>query len=536
MTSTTTINTANESAIITKINTESNDFPHEEYGSLLHLTQPGTIRKFRHKAQINRMDLIMADDMYDTRPSGVVLPKVLRKKLILCERRNHDSDDEDDDDDDDEVETSTKELLEQMDAWEKLPLLERVAKYTNNTMGNVQSQQSSINNNNISLSTTLDNNNNSTNNNSSKNSIVINKILEKAEDESENIQQFLPADYSSNDYAINPSYIFTTTSLEAKLAQAKSALLDIQKQLTRGEEMYYQETDTHGNMYKGWDTIIDVKSEHLGIPNYDIGYSNSGGVSGSGNYESFLLEYPKMAQNSSAPVRRMHNDLRWFSLSSNVTEQNIYHMGGSGRVGNDNNSDIGGKLTLERKRSSRYLTSSVSPYPSGVSSRSIISDSSDNGVTATEMVNNRSSMSNPSPIPVQSSTVSQSESKTEGGTTVKTELEEEDNDDNQEEIEPSNDTSSSSDERKKQDPPTSEEEAVEEEKEDQILSKTSDTDDNVPEDVPSSDLNKEDEEESNNTNQVSRKRKGGVVIEDDDVQDEDISPKKGRLRKRRKST
>ena len=71
---------------------DGNDFPHEEYGILMGMVAPGTLSRhksnnFRQSTTNNKyVDLIMADIMRDPRPSGIVLPRILRKKLLHQER------------------------------------------------------------------------------------------------------------------------------------------------------------------------------------------------------------------------------------------------------------------------------------------------------------------------------------------------------------------------------------------------------------------------------------------------------------------
>ena len=320
-------------------NTTTPDFPHEEYNLLLQLTVPGTTRKFRNRANLNRMDLIMGDDMYETRPSGIILPKILRKKLFLCEKeqeykeersvakdnsslnRNVKSDDVAADEITSSMKAeisddSSKTLCAEMDRSETNTLLERVAKHTNTSNMTQLGFPNSA-------------------------AYLVNEYLNNAENEADNIDEYLPDGYAvpQSYQNIDPSQTFTTTELEKRIADANAAMADIQKQLSRGEELYYQESDSHGNMYKGWDTFIDVKSEHLGLPNYEIGSSSRD-----------AKEYKKSTENNNAPIRRMNNGLRWFSLSSSITEQTL------------------GKST-GKKRFRRNLSSSISPLPSGRSSR-----------------------------------------------------------------------------------------------------------------------------------------------------------------------
>jgi len=66
-----------------------------------------------------------------------------------------------------------------------------------------------------------------------------------------------------------------------------SSMIDIQRQLHRGEELYFEDTQAHGNIYRGWDAFVDLK---------DVG-TNAGSMNQPGSY------------------RRMPSDHRWFSGS-----------------------------------------------------------------------------------------------------------------------------------------------------------------------------------------------------------------------------
>ena len=330
--------------------------------------------------------------------------------------------------------------------------------------------------------------------------------------------------------------------------------------MSRGEELYFQETDTHGNLYKNWDSIIDVKAEYVGIPNYDIGSGggNNGNISANGNGVGIdPLEFVKInSNNNNMPNRRMNNDMRWFSSSSTVNDQNILGVDGGG-----NNSH-----RLGRKRSSR-LSFSLSPFPSGrSSSRSIISDSDNNSSNNKGIINTNTDATrgSVSPLLVQSSetsTVNQSLANNN-----ETESSKDDNDlemenmvKNEDEEEPvkqsvkmeeehdDNDDSKKQNELKKKDPPTAEYEENQEQEEDEkinkeIMKQTSDNDetndikpaesgDESPTDDPST-VEGLSEENSENDNQISKKRKADADAESQD--DDDTTPKKGRPRKRKK--
>lgn len=84
--------------------------------------------------------------------------------------------------------------------------------------------------------------------------------------------------------------IFTTVELEERIRKTTNAMFDIQRQLHRGEELYYEDTYAHGSVYKGWDAFVDMK---------DIGTTSS---SGGGATQA-------------SSNRRVPADSRWFSTS-----------------------------------------------------------------------------------------------------------------------------------------------------------------------------------------------------------------------------
>ena len=79
--------------------------------------------------------------------------------------------------------------------------------------------------------------------------------------------------------------VFTTSELEERIMTTTAAMFDIQRQLYRGEEIYYEDTYSHGSVYKGWDAFVDSASASI-----------SGGQQTTSN-------------------RRVPVDSRWFSTS-----------------------------------------------------------------------------------------------------------------------------------------------------------------------------------------------------------------------------
>lgn len=394
------------------------DFPHEEYGMIVGATAPGTTRQFHNRQSMTVMDnsssasstkyidILMADIMCDARPSGVVLPKILRRKVVRCDdsmlkaqdnqriRAEEDSvnqlqqhfrgDDESneqgiindkttqfqnacrvnvDSGGNGQQQASSQQKNDNTESFDNLTLLQRLARYDDSKYLHTDSYLTHPDNN-ISKSS-------------------INKDEDGGEEE-EDLDAFLPARYepppSYANISLDPSAIFTTSEIEQKLAKANAALIEIHKQLHKGEELYFQDTDHHGNLYKGWDAFIDSKADHLGIgfANLDgdgsngsgagvgmmdrimgdhsrigIGGGGLGSMSGTGNKASggFMNQGHS---GPSPPTRRMPADYRWFSSSAYSAAR-------------DRGSN-GGRAMSERKRSGSRRSISNSNASSTLSS------------------------------------------------------------------------------------------------------------------------------------------------------------------------
>jgi hypothetical protein len=270
---------------------QDQDFPYEEYGVLKGLTNPGTSRSYYNKTATyqDSTELLMADVTDDVRPSGVVLPKVLREKLRSLESKGISAD-------------NAKRSIEVGGSSDHQPgydknkatLLERMVHHDAKSL--------------------ISQNYN---------------VGHGGEEETEqDLNAFLPSQYDPRKSFkdLDSDTIFTSSDLERLLVRANGALVDIQKQLHRGEELYFQETDAHGNIYKGWDTLIDSKAEHLGIPMHEVGGENDGSAMlrsqsaqshGSSNNSAHHV-------GSSAPNKRMHADNRWFSSSSYISDNDPF--------------------------------------------------------------------------------------------------------------------------------------------------------------------------------------------------------------------
>jgi hypothetical protein len=49
--------------------------------------------------------------------------------------------------------------------------------------------------------------------------------------------------------------------IECTLVETCKALQEIQRQIHKGEETYFEETTSHANIFKGWDAVLDVRLE-----------------------------------------------------------------------------------------------------------------------------------------------------------------------------------------------------------------------------------------------------------------------------------
>ena len=99
--------------------------------------------------------------------------------------------------------------------------------------------------------------------------------------------------------------VWTTDELEEELKKVSKAVVDIQKQIQRGEETYYEESQTYGgghNLFQSWEGYID--SREMGGGNGGIGNSR----------------------------RPLPSEYRWFStttraVAANYTEKSVNSLG-----------------------------------------------------------------------------------------------------------------------------------------------------------------------------------------------------------------
>lgn len=56
------------------------------------------------------------------------------------------------------------------------------------------------------------------------------------------------------------SRIFSSKEIEDRIQRiSKHSLVDIQRMIHRGEETYFEDTNGHGNLFRGWDTFVDSR-------------------------------------------------------------------------------------------------------------------------------------------------------------------------------------------------------------------------------------------------------------------------------------
>jgi Histone acetyltransferase subunit NuA4 len=92
--------------------------------------------------------------------------------------------------------------------------------------------------------------------------------------------------------------IFKAQELEDCIWKTTVAMVDIQRQIHRGEETYYEETYAHGNLFRGWDAFVDAK---------DVGLGGNGSSS---------------VPPGGGANRRVPADARWFSGSCRSVSRN----------------------------------------------------------------------------------------------------------------------------------------------------------------------------------------------------------------------
>ena len=116
--------------------------------------------------------------------------------------------------------------------------------------------------------------------------------------------------------------------------KARAAISDIQKQLLIGEESYHEETNAHGNLFRGgWELFIDVKdsapSGHKRMP-ADYRWFSGSCVSTAGRNQGRSMSMKSLSSlppaKKAAPVARSASQASIPSAASSVSQ------GGSGNA------------------------------------------------------------------------------------------------------------------------------------------------------------------------------------------------------------
>lgn len=134
-----------------------------------------------------------------------------------------------------------------------------------------------------------------------------------------------PPSYYTNSSAHPTSHsdrTFTSRQLRKYIHDSYAAMSSLQRQLHRGEENYFEETYSHGNLFSGFDAIwIDAghgstSGGNATNANGGVESMDRGGGMGDGTSAGTGMEMGNSTGGSkSAPARKMPSDYRWFSTS-----------------------------------------------------------------------------------------------------------------------------------------------------------------------------------------------------------------------------
>jgi len=164
---------------------------------------------------------------------------------------------------------------------------------------------------------------------------------------SSNNDELSPDDIDMQPTTTQSSSTNTTTSLSSHelrryIHKTYSTLTSIQRQLHRGEESYFEQSYSHGNLLQGWDNIW-IEQHHNHNSSSYTNSSSSGmylsmGEDSSSNNISNNNHAHHMNNNKSIPIRKMPAEHRWFTSSCGTnlpitsTDNNSISGSGSGRV------------------------------------------------------------------------------------------------------------------------------------------------------------------------------------------------------------
>jgi len=178
----------------------------------------------------------------------------------------------------------------------------------------------------------------------------------------------------------------TSKEIEEKIKKISITLSSIQKSLYIGEESYYDDSLSYGNIYKGWEynTFIDYK---LVLSN-----NNSSNTTDNTNNSSTVNNVLSSISNNTRVVRSgrtstMPDDDRWFTNSCHVSRYyNRTSSSSSSSSINDNATSASSLVPLLSSSSSKII-SSINP--------SIITSSSLSLSTSNIAINNKTVMAAP---------------------------------------------------------------------------------------------------------------------------------------------
>lgn len=116
-----------------------------------------------------------------------------------------------------------------------------------------------------------------------------------------------PKSRSSQEARDLPNRMFTAASLETLMAKTRAAMSELQHQIKKGEEQYYDDTAAWGNLHKGWDGLVDLRPD----------------PSGKDDGTEPLSALMPSANQGKSKASRIPQDARWFSSSSNPSQMMV---------------------------------------------------------------------------------------------------------------------------------------------------------------------------------------------------------------------
>ena len=168
----------------------------------------------------------------------------------------------------------------------------------------------------------------------------------KSNDELSADTDMLPTAYSST--ANTTASTLSSHELRRYIHKTYSTLTSIQRQIHRGEESYYEQSYSHGNLLQGWDNIwIEQHHNSNSYANNSSGggmYSSMGEDGSSNNNSVNNHAHHMNSNNKSIPIRKMPAEYRWFTSSCGTN----LPITSTDNNNNDNSGSIGRVAALER--------------------------------------------------------------------------------------------------------------------------------------------------------------------------------------------